>query len=148
METKRKSEKLVAAIEQARDELVELCLLLGNVPSPHGKERVAGEAVLKWLKRQGIDGQLQFITEESVNAVATVPGTGTGPSLIYNAHMDTGPELSADASEDAKKLETAWTESDMLFGSGMINDKAQLCAFMIAMAALKRAEINLGGDLT
>mgnify|MGYP006204950133 CR=1 FL=1 len=58
------------------------------------------------------------------------------------------PELPADAEADARKLETAWTEGDMLFGKGMINDKAQLCAFMIAMSALKRARIKLKGDLT
>ena len=35
----------------------------------------------------------------------------------------------------------------MLFGKGMINDKAQLCAFMIAMRAIKEAGVKLKGDL-
>jgi acetylornithine deacetylase/succinyl-diaminopimelate desuccinylase-like protein len=83
-----------------------------------------------------------------VNAVATIPGSGEGISLIVNAHMDTGPELPPHASDQAKKLETAWVEGDTLFGKGMINDKAQLCAFMIAMSALKRAGVQLKGDLT
>jgi len=74
-------------------------------------------------------------------------GSGEGKSLIFNAHMDTGPELPADASEDAKKLETAWVEGEILFGKGMINDKAQLCAFMIAISALRRAGVQLEGDL-
>ena len=69
----------------------------------------------------------------------------TAPSLIFNAHLDTGPSC-RNASADAKKLETAWVEGDMLFGKGMINDKAQLCAFMIAMSALKRAGVQLKGD--
>jgi acetylornithine deacetylase/succinyl-diaminopimelate desuccinylase-like protein len=135
-------------IDGARGELLELCLQLGNTPSPHGQEKVAGQAVLDWLKQYQIDGQLQFITERSVNAVATISGRGEGKSLIFNAHLDTGPELPANASDDAKKLETAWVEGDMLFGKGMINDKAQLCAFMIAMSALKRAGVQLKGDLT
>jgi acetylornithine deacetylase/succinyl-diaminopimelate desuccinylase-like protein len=91
---------------------------------------------------------LQLITEESVNAIATLAGSGTGKSLIWNAHMDTGPELTSDASEAEKKLDTAWIDGDMLFGKGMINDKAQLCAFMIALRAIKEAGLRLQGDLT
>jgi acetylornithine deacetylase/succinyl-diaminopimelate desuccinylase-like protein len=148
MEQNPTFEKVIKVIEQGRGELVDLCMQLGNTPSPHGQEKIVGQAVLDWLKLYQVDGQLQFITERSVNAVATISGSGEGASLIFNAHLDTGPELPADASEDARKLETAWTEGDMLFGKGMINDKAQLCAFMIAMSALKRAGVQLKGDLT
>ncbi len=148
MKTTPAFEAVISEIEKSRGELVDLCLQLGNTPSPHGQERAVGEAVLEWLKQHGIDGELQFITDQCVNALAKIPGNGDGTSLIFNAHMDTGPALPADASEDAKKLETAWTEGDMIFGKGVINDKAQLCAFMIAMSALKRAGVKLKGDLT
>ena len=147
MERNPRFEKIIAAIDAQRNELVELCLQLGNTPSHHGKERRLGEAVLEWLNDAGIGGELQFITEESVNAVAMLPGAGGGKSLIWNAHMDTGPELGPDATDDERKLETAWVEGDVLYGKGMINDKAQLCAFMIAMRALKQNQIRLKGDL-
>ena len=126
-----------------RNDLVDLCLHLGNMPSYHGKERKFGEAVLAWLGDCG-DRRRAAIRSpsESVNAVATLRGTGTGKSLIWNAHMDTGPELAPDASDAERKLETAWIDGDMLFGKGMINDKAQLCAFMIAMRAIKEAGSN------
>jgi acetylornithine deacetylase/succinyl-diaminopimelate desuccinylase-like protein len=139
---------LLEMIERDRQELVDLCIKLGNTPSPHGKEKRVGEAVLDWLKQNGIRGTLQFITEESVNAVATIPGSGNGTSLILNAHMDTGPELGPDATEADKKIEGAWTEGDLIFGKGVINDKAQLCAFLIAARAIKRSGIRLRGDLT
>ena len=139
---------LLASIDADRQELVDLCLKLGNTPSPHGKERKVGEAVLAWLKECGIHGSLQFITDESVNAVAAIPGSGNGTSLIFNAHMDTGPELGPDATEADKKIEGAWTEGDLIFGKGVINDKAQLCAFMIAARAIKKSGIRLRGDLT
>ena len=48
----------------------------------------------------------------------------SGQSLIFNAHMDTGPELGPNATDNEKKLETAWVDGGMLFGKGMINDKA------------------------
>ena len=130
MEKNPTYDRVVQIIDEAKNDLVDLCLQLGNTTSPHAKERVLGEAVLGWLKECGIHGELQFITDESVNAVATVTGTSSGESLIFNAHMDTGPELGPDATEIERKLETAWIDRDMLFGKGMINDKAQLCAFM------------------
>jgi acetylornithine deacetylase/succinyl-diaminopimelate desuccinylase-like protein len=141
-------DELSSIIDRDKDDLVALCLRLGNTPSQHGKERKVGEAVLEWLNQCGIEGDLQFITDESVNAVATLRGEGGGKSLIWNAHMDTGPELGPEATEEERKIESAWVDGDMLFGKGMINDKAQLCAFMIAMRAIKKARIELRGDLT
>ena len=148
MEKNSTYEHLIKTIDDHREDLVDLCLQLGNTPSPHAQEKKLGDAVLEWLIRHGIKGDLQFITEQSVNAVATIPGTANGKSLIWNAHMDTGPELGPDANDDEKKLETAWVEREMLLGKGMINDKAQLCAFMIAMRAIKDAGVKLKGDLT
>jgi acetylornithine deacetylase/succinyl-diaminopimelate desuccinylase-like protein len=148
MKKEKVYDDLLAGIESDRTELVDLCLKLGNTPSHHGKERKVGEAVLAWLTECGIHGSLQFITDDSVNAVATIPGSGDGTSLILNAHMDTGPELGSDATEADKKIDGAWTEGELIFGRGVINDKAQLCAFMIATRAIKRAGIRLRGDLT
>ena len=148
MEKNSTYEKLIDIVDGHKDDLVELCLQIGNTPSPHAHEKKLGEAVLDWLSHSNIKGDLQFITEESVNAVATIPGAGSGRTLIWNAHMDTGPELGPDATDDERKLETAWVQGEMLFGKGMINDKAQLCAFMIAMRAIKEAGIKLKGDLT
>lgn len=148
MEREKSYDSLLTAIENDRAELVDLCLRFGNTLSPHGKERKVGELVIDWLRENRIDASLQFITEESVNAVATIRGTGEGTSLILNAHMDTGPELGPDASPAAKRIEGAWTEGELIFGKGVINDKAQLCAFMIAARATQRAGIRLKGDLT
>jgi acetylornithine deacetylase/succinyl-diaminopimelate desuccinylase-like protein len=148
MEKNSTYESIIKLIDEQKNDLVDLCLQLGNTPSFHAQERKLGEAVLEWLGRAGIKGELQFITSESVNAVASLPGTGDGKSLIWNAHMDTGPKLGPDATDDERKLETAWVTGDMLYGKGMINDKAQLCAFMIAMRAIKQCGIKLNGDLT
>jgi len=140
-------ERLMAIIDEDRHDLVDLCLLLGNMPSTHGKERAVGEAVVQWLEAGAIEAFLQWITDESVNAVGFIPGAGGGSSLILNAHLDTGPELGKEASDADRRMEGAWVDGDLLFGSGLINDKAQLCAFMIAARAIKKAGVRLCGDL-
>ncbi|HBA38434.1 MAG TPA: hypothetical protein DCZ05_01435, partial [Deltaproteobacteria bacterium] len=139
MKKDKSYDELLELIEKDRAELVDLCLRLGNTPSPHARERRVGETVIDWLNKNGIVAFLQFITEESVNAVGVIPGSGDGTSLIFNAHMDTGPELPPDASEAQRKIEGAWVDGDLIFGKGVINDKAQLCAFMIAARAIKRS---------
>jgi len=147
MDRSKTYDRVIEIIDKDREELVDLCLTLGNTPSPHGKEIRVAEKVLDWLKKNAINGFLQPITEESTNAVAVIPGSDHGTSLILNAHMDVGPELGPGASEAARKMEGAWTEGDLIFGQGVINDKAQLCAFMIAARAIKKAGIQLLGDL-
>ena len=141
------AQRLKEIIDDDRRDLIQLCLELGNIPSPHAKEKALGEAVVGWLKQNGIEAFLQWITDESVNAVGVIRGSGGGSSLILNAHMDTGPELPADASEADVRMEGAWVDGDLVFGKGLINDKAQLCAFMIAARAFKKAGIVLRGDL-
>ena len=148
MHKSKKYDDLLNIIEQDRDELVELCLRLGNVMSPHGKERAVGEIVLEWFAKNGIQSFRQSITSESINAIGVLPGTGGGNSLILNAHMDTGSELRADTSDDEKKIEGAWVDGELIFGRGVINDKAQLCAFLVAARAIRKAQIRLKGDLT
>jgi acetylornithine deacetylase/succinyl-diaminopimelate desuccinylase-like protein len=135
-------------IEASRDDLVALCLELGNLPSPHAAERPAAEHVGAWLGRSGIDTWLQPITDRSANVVGHVPGTGVGGhSLIVNAHLDTGPALAPEATADDRRIEGAWVDGDLIIGKGVINDKGQLCAFMIAVRALVRAGVRLRGDL-
>lgn len=140
MGNEKNYDRLIDIIEEDRDDLVDLCLTLGNTPSPNGRERRAAEKVVEWLKKNGIEGFLQPITEESANAVGTLRGNDNGTSLIVNAHIDTtGPELRPDVS--------AWVEGDVIFGQGVVNDKAQLCAFMIAARAIRKVGIRLKGDL-
>lgn len=140
-------QRLKDIIDGDREELVRLCLELGGMPSPHAREKALGETVVAWLKENGIGAFLQWITDESVNAVGVIRGSGGGSSLILNAHMDTGPELPADASEADVRMEGAWVDGDLMFGKGLINDKAQLCAFMIAARALRKAGVVIRGDL-
>jgi acetylornithine deacetylase/succinyl-diaminopimelate desuccinylase-like protein len=140
-------DKLIATVQANRKDLVDLCLDLGNTPDVHGKVRPIADKVVAWFKGNGIDAYVQPITEESANAIAVLPGEGGGPSLIFNAHMDAGGPPSPDMAESEFKMRGAWVEGELLFGKGLINDKAQLCAGMIAARAIKKAGIRLKGDL-
>ncbi|HEY7064172.1 MAG TPA: M20/M25/M40 family metallo-hydrolase [Chloroflexota bacterium] len=141
-------QRLLATIDDDQQDLIDLCLHLGNTPTPHGQERVLAQWVADWLTSHGIRSWLQPITADSANVVGRIPGTADGVSLIYNAHLDTGPALPPDASESNRRIHQAWAEDGVLYGYGLVNDKAQLAAFMIAARALRKAHLQLRGDLT
>lgn len=147
IEREKIRDKVVDIIERDRQDLVDLCLILGGILSPPGKERTVGQAVVDWLKANGIRAYLQPIIEESVNAIGLIPGQGNGPSIILDAHMDA--EIAPPgASEVEKRMEKGWVDGEMIYGTGIINCKAQVAAFMIAARALKKAGVKLQGDLT
>jgi acetylornithine deacetylase/succinyl-diaminopimelate desuccinylase-like protein len=141
-----KLKRLCEIVRQDREDLIALCVQLGNIRSPHGEELEVAEAVKDWLQANGIGAWLQKITSTSANVVARLPGTGDGASLLLDAHLDTGPPqpLSSGA---IQPMDGAWVEGDVIYGTGVINDKGQLAAFMLAARALRKAGIRLRGDL-
>ena len=124
-------------MEDDSQDLIDLCLAIGNLPDYSGHERASGDAVAKWLQDAGIDAWLQHISADSVNAVGVLRGgpgrERTGRSLIFNAHLDTQGSVPAGGEETVQQVRGAWIEGDLLYGQGLANDKAQLAAEMLAM---------------
>ena len=72
MKTTPAFEAVIAAIEQSRGELIDLCVQLGNTPSPHGQERAVGEAVLEWLKQRDKSKPRDAVQPQAVNLAKAV----------------------------------------------------------------------------
>lgn len=102
-------ERVIQLIEKDCQELVDLCLKLGNTVSPNGRERAAAETVVDWFKANEIEAFLQPITETSCNAVGVIRGSEDGTSLIVDAHIDTtgsrnGSQCYGRRQEDRRRL--------------------------------------------
>lgn len=141
------TQRALEQVEADRDELIELALELGAMPSFHGQELAVAERVVSWFEEAGIEAWLQPITPTSANAVARLTGTDDGTSLIIDAHLDTGPPVPPDAPERIRRIHGSWVEDGMIYGYGVINDKAQVAAAMISARSIKRAGLQLQGDL-
>jgi hypothetical protein len=53
------------------------------------------EEVLAWYRENAVPAELQPITDVRANVVARLRGAGGGPTVLFNAHLDTeasGPE--------------------------------------------------------
>ena len=72
-----------------REDLLELALALGNIESPTGYEGPACDYVYDWMQREGFQPERVGAFEDRYNVVGRLPGTGGGPSLAFNSHLDT-----------------------------------------------------------
>ena len=143
-------ERVLKVLDGDQQDLIDLCLSIGNLSDYSGHERASGEAVVTWLQDAGIDAWLQHISDDSVNAVGVLRGgdqEDAGRSLIFNAHLDTQGTVPAGGEEAEQRIRGAWLEGDLLYGQGLANDKAQLAAEMLAMRAIKKAGAELTADL-
>jgi acetylornithine deacetylase len=69
--------------------LVDFALRLVSTPSFTGSEQAAAELVRDTLDDLGLQVQWQQVEEGRANVLATWAGTGGGPSLMLNGHLDT-----------------------------------------------------------
>lgn len=141
-------EDVVARIDP--QEVVDLALALGNTDSPTGSEGPAGEFVHAWLEEHGFRPRRYALVEDRINVSATLPGSGGGYSLIYNAHLDTTlrPDAIWSARDPKDPLyHSAWVEGEDIYGDGVVNDKGPMAAFLVAAKAIRDAGFPLKGDL-
>lgn len=131
-------------------ELVDLALQLGNIDSPPGDELPAAQFVYDWLVANGFRTQKIGMFDERFNVLGTLAGSGAGYSLIFNSHLDTsqhGNDHWSLRNPDAPIFHSAWRDGGVLVGSGVVNDKGPMAAFLMAAKAIKNSDIHLKGDL-
>ena len=92
--------------------------------------------------------QWQQVEEGRANVLGTLTGTGGGPSLMLNGHMDTSysgrePWLRTFPASSR----SAFVEDGRLYGLGISNMKGALACYVEALRALDDAGVRLRGDV-
>jgi acetylornithine deacetylase/succinyl-diaminopimelate desuccinylase-like protein len=132
------------------DELVELVLTLANIESPAGEEGEAGEAIYSWLADNAFKPARVGMFEDRFNVFAELPGTGTGPALAFNSHIDTSVRRDFHLimrNPNRPDYHSGRVEGDLLVGNPVVNDKGPMAAFMIATKAIREAAVDLSGSV-
>lgn len=132
------------------DELVELALALGNLDSPTGEEGAASDYVYEWCEAEGFEPRRLGLFPDRANVVARIPGAGGGESLLFNSHLDTTiakEEWLTTLRSDAPEHHSAWREGRRLIGNGIVNNKGVMATWLTACRALRRAGVQLRGDV-
>jgi len=72
------------------EEVVNLLRELIDIPSVTGREQPIAEFLVNYMRELGLDAHLQEVEPGRANAIALLQGSGDGPALVFNGHLDTG----------------------------------------------------------
>lgn len=108
------------------------------VKSETGKEGPGSDFLAGLLKREGFDVEMDEVERGRPNVYARIAGSGGGPTLAFNGHTDTIP--TGNSTPPGR-------DGDWITGRGAEDMKGGLAAMVHAASALRKAGVQLQGDL-
>jgi acetylornithine deacetylase/succinyl-diaminopimelate desuccinylase-like protein len=128
--------------------LVDLAIRRVSVPSFTGSEEAAARVMCEVLDELGLQTQWQQVEDGRANVLATWAGTGGGPTLMFNGHMDTSYSGKEPWLQGIPGFQPAGFErGGRIYGLGISNMKGALAAYVEAVRALQEAGVRLRGDV-
>jgi acetylornithine deacetylase len=138
----------VAELSIDRERLVAWASSAIDTPSFTGSEEAMAELVRETLAHMGLHVQWQQVEDGRANVLGIRPGTGGGPSLMFNGHMDTSYSGREPWLAHVPGFQpSAFVEDGRLYGLGISNMKGALACYVEALRALDDAGVRLRGDL-
>src|SRR5213594_4538960 len=140
-------QKIVAGISDTQVLALEQAAI--RIPSTTFEEGVLADHFANYMSDLGLDVEMMEVThwakpgKKTRQPIARLPGTGGGPSLMLNGHMDPGVEMSGWSVDPyGAKFEDGW-----VWGMGAHDDKGGVVAAICAVEAIVRAGVRLRGDV-
>ena len=131
-----------------RDRLVRTASRMIEVHSFTGDEENMAQLMVDLYEELGLQVQWQQVEEGRANALGTWRGSGGGPSLMFNGHMDTSYSGREPWLRDVPGFQPqAFVDDGRLYGLGVSNMKGALACYVEAVRALRDAGIRLKGDV-
>jgi len=128
--------------------LVELALRLVSTPSFTGSEQAAAELLRDVFADMGLAVQWQQVEDGRANVVGTWVGAGSGPTLMFNGHLDTSYSGREPWLQGIPGFQPEGFERDgRIYGLGISNMKGALACYVEAVRSLREAGVQLEGDL-
>src|SRR5437868_6809688 len=136
-------ERVLAEVRE--DELVSMCCDVINIPSPTGEELKMAEYMRDALSALGLAVTWQDVEDGRANVIARWEGSGDGPALMFNGHMDTSNTGHEPFLTGLGYKPNAVVRGGFIYGLGIYNMKGALCCYTHAVKALQRAGVRLVG---
>ena len=119
-----------------------------GVPSFTGSEEAMAELMRETFLDLGLQVQWQQVEEGRANVLGTLPGSGGGPSLMFNGHLDTSYSGREPWLRHVPGFQpSAFVEDGRLYGLGISNMKGALACYVEALRALADGRVRLRGDV-
>jgi acetylornithine deacetylase len=126
-----------AVLEQVdRNRIVELACNLANIVSITGEEEEIAKYLGSEFENLGMQVEYQYVEDGRPNIIGTLKGTGGGATLMFNAHMDHFDNPQETVVDDGR-----------IYGRGLVNMKAAFPCYIEAVSALRKAGVELKGDI-
>jgi acetylornithine deacetylase len=139
--------RVLAAVDERR--LLELERKSIQIPSTTFQEGEIADFYANYLSEIGLEVEMMEVvhphdpTLKSRQPIGRLKGTGGGPTLMLNGHMDPGCEMPGWTVDPyAAKFEDGW-----IWGMGAHDDKGGVVAAISAVEAIVRSGIRLKGDV-
>lgn len=138
-------QRILEAIDEQA--IVDVLRDIVNVASPTGEEEAVATLIHERLSSLGVRSQLQRFAPGRANVIARIEGTGDGPTLMLNGHLDTSytghePELQGIGYKNQAILDGDW-----MYGNGVHNMKNALASYIAVAGAIVRSGERLRGDV-
>jgi acetylornithine deacetylase/succinyl-diaminopimelate desuccinylase family protein len=132
--------RVLAAIDD--DETLDLLrrLVRARSANPPGDEGDVARVLLDAFTSGGVDGRLDEVHPARPNVSAEL-GSGVGPTLLLNGHIDTMPAGDGWTTDPFEAV----VRDGRVYGLGACDMKAGVAAMSAALLAVKRSGIELGG---
>jgi acetylornithine deacetylase len=153
-----REQQVIAEITEQRWIALARALIVAGQPSaenpldpdmPPGREEGAAHVVAAKLTELGLSVELAAKREGRPNVVGTLAGAAsTGPMLILNDHLDTYP--AGDPSRWDKTGGDPFRptrDGDFLYARGTSDTRGNLACTILAVEAIRRADVRLRGTL-
>ena len=128
------------------ERLVADAVELVSIPSFTGSEEAAARWFAERCEELGLQVQWQQVEDGRANVLATRHGTGGGPSLMFNGHLDTSYSGREPWSRGVQGFQPEGRVGDgRIWGLGISNMKGALACYLAAVRALGDAELR--GDV-
>ncbi len=141
-------ERVLAWIDNDRDELVQFLSSFVAVPSPNppGDTRLAADFLLSQLRAKGVPIEIRAAKEHLPNVVGSFDGGRKGRHLVLNGHIDVFPAGPAETwSRDPWSGAVA---DNKVHGRGVADMKCGTSASIWTYIYLHRLREEIGGRLT
>jgi acetylornithine deacetylase len=131
-----------------RNRLVDWAKQAIGTPSFTGSEQPMAELMAHTFADLGLQVQWQQVEDGRANVLGIRSGSGGGPTLMFNGHMDTSYSgREAWLAHVPGFQPRAFVDDGRLYGLGISNMKGALACYVEALRALDDAGVRLRGDI-
>jgi acetylornithine deacetylase/succinyl-diaminopimelate desuccinylase-like protein len=125
----------LAYVDSNFESQVQEWIRITQIPAKSEHEQERASYVRRQFEQLGFE-----VTVDAIgNVVARRPGTGTGPTLVFAAHMDTVHPLDTDI--------TVREEAGILYAPGVFDNTNSVANMIAAARALEAAQLSTKGDV-